>query len=519
MKIRMLKRFAAALTAASITSVSLAMSIICPVSAVGGFAWLEWAELESLLQGIGFTSGNESLTDATIDYLEMTYDQIYQLTDPTGGGTAKPIWEQSWWDDSIAYLDHLVASWGETYDTVGSVGSAPSASLPLGALFSPDKSSINITGWVSSTFDYTASNGCHFKIDPYSNTGYLSDFNASGKYLVYCSDGIYLVFSNIPSNINTYLSAGGYFWRSRYTDLSSMDGFSFPGSYSTAFSGIRYSVFCRASDTAACSFYLSSLREMGWGLDQYDGTFNDWLGIVNDIDYTASSGFVGPVYSYPAAEQLAKDNDTLSGIRLDVKTADGVPDLQAALDGAGVDSVDDLVVGVADGSIPMQQVFADAKVTPYVLADTTTGAVVTDLGVAATGTAVKPVALTADLAVPSDLTAAATYAIQGKTWDPDMSKYKLPLFQYFPFCLPWDIYQVLSSFAADPVAPVITIPIGKFFANKKNIDGSAVKDYTVTVDLGEDKYSKWFSYLRLLESAGIIIGLVLISVKLIHGGR
>ena len=100
-----------------------------------------------------------------------------------------------------------------------------------------------------------------------------------------------------------------------------------------------------------------------------------------------------------------------------------------------------------------------------------------------------------------------------------MAKYRLPLFQYFPFCLPWDIYQVLNSFAADPVAPQIEIPIGKFFANKKSFDGSAVANYTETLDLGDEKFSKWFSALRLLESAGIIIGLVLISVHLIHGGR
>lgn len=513
MKIRMLKRFAAALTAASITSVSLAMSTICPVFAVGGFAWLEWAELESLLQGIGFTSGNESLTDATIDYLEMTYDQIYQLTDPTGGGTAKPIWEQSWWDDSIAYLDHLVASWDETYDTIDSVGSFSVSPLPspwsvISAGISTDGQVLQLDASLSkcsypssSTYPYVSL--CKYYTIPSGYLYYVVNINGNYKLLER-----QLSTNNIIDYVYPY-----HFFVIQGSNYSAIQS--------------SYSIFNTASPPSDISRYGSvadivRLFDSFYVTTQFDSFSSARNHILSssyhDPDPTLST-FVGPVYSYPAAEQLAKDNDTLSGIRLDVKTADGVPDLQAALDGAGVDSVDDLVVGVADGSIPMQQVFADAKVTPYVLADTTTGAVVTDLGVAATGTAVKPVALTADLAVPSDLTAAATYAIQGKTWDPDMSKYKLPLFQYFPFCLPWDIYQVLSSFAADPVAPVITIPIGKFFANKKNIDGSAVKDYTVTVDLGEDKYSKWFSYLRLLESAGIIIGLVLISVKLIHGGR
>lgn len=128
--------------------------------------------------------------------------------------------------------------------------------------------------------------------------------------------------------------------------------------------------------------------------------------------------------------------------------------------------MDELAASVAAGNVAMQDVFTDAKVTPYVVADTTTGVVVTDLGVAADAAGVKPVALTKELTVPADLTNAATYAIQGKTWDPDMARYRLPLFQYFPFCLPWDIYQVLSSFAADPVAPQIEIPIGKFLRIK-----------------------------------------------------
>ena len=216
---------------------------------------------------------------------------------------------------------------------------------------------------------------------------------------------------------------------------------------------------------------------------------------------------------------MYKSTGTAAGIRLDVQTQDGVPDIQAALDGAGVDTVDDLVAGVAAGSVPMSKVFSDAKVTPYVVADTATGAVVTDLGVSATATGVKAVGLTQDLAVPNDLTNAATYVVNGKTWDPDMSKYNLPLFQYFPFCLPWDIYQVLSVFAADPVAPSITIPVGKFFSGKKTFNGSAAANVSATVDLGDDKFSKWFVMLRTLESAGIVIGLVLISVKLIHGGR
>lgn len=232
-----------------------------------------------------------------------------------------------------------------------------------------------------------------------------------------------------------------------------------------------------------------------------------------------SDNFLGPVYTYSAAQELCQSAGTSAGVRLDVQTQDGVPDLQAALDGAGVDTVDDLVAGVAAGTVPMSKVFSDAKVTPYVVADTTAGTVVTDLGVSATATGVKAVGLTQDLAVPKDLTNAATYVVKGKTWDPEMSKYKLPLFQYFPFCLPWDIYQVLAAFSADPVAPVFDIPVGKILSGVRSADVSKAASLSAKIDFGDDNWSKVFEVIRILECAGIIVGLCLVAVYLIHGGR
>lgn len=234
---------------------------------------------------------------------------------------------------------------------------------------------------------------------------------------------------------------------------------------------------------------------------------------------TGSDAFIGPVYAMPAAKQLVTDTGTLSGLRLDIQTEDGTPDISAALDHAGVDSVDDLVSGVAAGTIPMSQVYEDMRVVPYVLTDVETGQVVTDLNVSATDAKTKAVALDKTLSIPKDVSAADAYQVTGKTWDPSLSKYKLPLFNFFPFCLPWDIYQVLSAFAAEPVAPSFTIPVGKLFSGKKTFDGSAAASVSATIDLGDDKFSKWFVMLRTLESAGIVIGLVLVSVKLIHGGR
>lgn len=522
-----IKRIAAAASAVVIGGVSCVTTwFSVPASAAGGFGWLEWAEFQSLLQGVGFSSGGgsyKSVQEATLDWLNMTSDQFYRLTDPTDGGNAKPIWEQSWWGDMTDWLDNVVHSWSEDYSGIADVGAGSSGGNNSGFLFPADGSSVNIDyallhGIGSQSSPVYGSDGSSGWIESFSPDKYVSSdaFSASHKYIVYCSDGLYFLYTNVSSIRYDWTTAKSHFWiHFSFSAQGTSSGFPFPGSkrFSNDFG---YNLI---SDSKQISCFLSVLSAMGVNLSMTDLSFSDYIKSIDYSNYVPSDNFLGPFYTYSAAQDLYKSTGTAAGIRLDVQTQDGVPDLQAALDGAGVDTVDDLVAGVAAGTVPMTKVLSDAKVTPYVVADTTAGTVVTDLGVSATATGVKAVGLTQDLAVPKDLTNAATYVIKGKTWDPEMSKYNLPLFQYFPFCLPWDIYQVLSAFSADPVAPSMEIPIGSFFAGRKTFDGSVAAGVTATVDLGDDKYSKWFSMLRTLESAGIVIGLVLISVKLIHGGR
>lgn len=521
------KRIAAAASAVVIGCVSCVTTwFSVPASAAGGFGWLEWAEFESLLQGVGWSSGGgsyKSVQEATLDWLNMTSDQFYKLTDPTDGGNAKPIWEQSWWGDMTDWLDNVVHSWSEDYSGIADVGAGSSGGNNSGFLFSSDGASVNIDyallhGIGSQSSPVYGSDGSYGWIDSFSPDKYVSSdaFAVSHKYIVFCSDGLYFLYTNVSNIRYDWTTARSHFWiHFSFSGHGTSSGFGFPGTKRFS-NDIGYNLI---SDSKQVSCFLSVLSSMGVDLSMTDLSISDYIKSIDYSNYVPSDNFFGPVYTYPAAQDLYKSTGTAAGIRLDVQTQDGVPDLQAALDGAGVDTVDDLVAGVAAGTVPMTKVFSDAKVMPYVVADTTAGTVVTDLGVSATATGVKAVGLTQDLAVPKDLTNAATYVIKGKTWDPEMSKYNLPLFQYFPFCLPWDIYQVLSAFAADPVAPSMEIPIGSFFSGRKTFDGSAAAGVTATVDLGDDKYSKWFAMLRTLESAGIVIGLVLISVKLIHGGR
>lgn len=519
---KIVKRIAAAASAVVIGGVSCVTTwFSVPVAAAGGFGWLEWAEFQSLLQGVGWSSGGgsyKSVQEATLDWLNMTSDQFYKLTDPTDGGNAKPIWEQSWWGDMTDWLDNVVHSWSEDYSSIPDVGTDVSGGSNIGQL---------------------SDDGTVFRIS----------FPSHDSVLHNDSDGIFFrlrddTIPHDPIILNFFIDRLGILWM--YLDSMSYSnwisarssgsvyGIMF-GSYPSS-GGVIYNALSKSGDlyffTGADNGNLKSLAEFwrrfinvlsdnGFELKQSNLSRSDFLASCSDLVFSGQNpgGFVGPVYTYLAAQDLYKSTGTAAGVRLDVQTQDGVPDLQAALDGAGVDTVDDLVAGVAAGTVPMSKVFADAKVTPYVVADTTSGTVVTDLGVSATATGVKAVGLTQDLAVPKDLTKASTYVIKGKTWDPEMSKYKLPLFQYFPFCLPWDIYQVLAAFSADPVAPVFDIPVGKILSGVRSADVSKAASLSAKIDFGDDNWSKVFEVIRILECAGIIVGLCLVAVYLIHGGR
>lgn len=524
---KIVKRIAAAASAVVIGGVSCVTTwFSVPVAAAGGFGWLEWAEFDSLLQGVGWSSGGgsyKSVQDATLDWLNMTSDQFYKLTDPTDGGNAKPIWEQSWWGDMTDWLDNVVHSWSEDYSGIADVGAGSSGGNNSGFLFPADGSSVNIDyallhGIGSQSSPVYGSDGSYGWIDSFSPDKYVSSdaFALSHKYIVFCSDGLYFLYTNVSNIRYDWTTARSHFWiHFSFSGHGTSSGFGFPGTkrFSNDFG---YNLI---SDSKQVSCFLSVLSAMGVNLSMTDVSFFDYIKSIDYSNYVPSDNFLGPVYTYSAAQELCQSAGTSAGVRLDVQTQDGVPDLQAALDGAGVDTVDDLVAGVAAGTVPMSKVFSDAKVTPYVVADTTAGTVVTDLGVSATATGVKAVGLTQDLAVPKDLTNAATYVVKGKTWDPEMSKYKLPLFQYFPFCLPWDIYQVLAAFSADPVAPVFDIPVGKILSGVRSADVSKAASLSAKIDFGDDNWSKVFEVIRILECAGIIVGLCLVAVYLIHGGR
>lgn len=532
---KFIKRIAAVASAVVIGGVSCVTAwFSVPVSAAGGVGMLEWLEFQTLLQGIGVSGNNSDFADSVQTWIDGIGGPEMPREDYDGKWmTNYEYYNRLGWDSIIDWFDGLFSG-DNAYSDIADVGADVSGA---GSLLSIGSDGHSFS--VDNLYNSAISDDYHFSVSsPYGDcrlgfdhVKYWSDqtpdaykpiLDSAQKFIVCLSNSVYLV--SVSDDILTVNPSN--VWGGNFCYYNT--GFSIVGNGTTYSSSYHYRGN-RILDTKKSSLPYSDynnfidVMKRGYNIDvtpsNYD-TLDDWFSHNPNYSFSdVPAGFIGPVYTYPAAQELYKSTGTAAGIRLDVQTEDGVPDIQAALDGAGVKTVDDLVAGVAAGTVPMSKVFADAKVTPYVVADTATGAVVTDLGVSATAAGVKAVGLTQELAVPKDLTNAVAYPIKGKTWDPDMAKYNLPLFQYFPFCLPWDIYQVLSVFAAEPVAPSFTIPVGKLFSGKKTFDGSAAAGVSSTIDLGDDKFSKWFVMLRTLESAGIVIGLVLISVKLIHGGR
>ena len=525
---KLLKRFAAAASAVVIGGVSCVTAwFSVPVSAAAGVGWLEWLEFQSLLQGIGIGGNNSDFADSVQDWIDGIGGPEMPREEYDGKWmTNYEYYNRLGWDELVDWFDDTFSG-DSDYSVIPDVDTwVPSSVSPLPAIPSGFSTYQGISIYHSSSgYAFYPSKSSsdpfvYFRC-PYSDTPYSAAALVGGKYRsFYC-----------------LLKNGVFYWKSSPTSGQEMYSFTFQCYSSlvvpsvtdiTLTSGVQFgsnagNLFLPAS---VVNSWMSALGVSDYGYTS-DADVISVLSSSTSSDYTDISGtvpdsnenFVGPVYGYPAAQELYKSTGTAAGIRLDVQTQDGVPDIQAALDGAGVDTVDDLVAGVAAGTVPMSKVFADAKVTPYVVADTATGAVVTDLGVSATAAGVKAVGLTQDLAVPKDLTTAAAYTIKGKTWDPEMSKYKLPLFEYFPFCLPWDIYQVLAAFSADPVAPVFDVPVGKILSGVRSVDASKATSVSAKIDFGDDNWSKVFEIIRILECAGIIVGLCLVAVYLIHGGR
>jgi hypothetical protein len=79
----------------------------------------------------------------------------------------------------------------------------------------------------------------------------------------------------------------------------------------------------------------------------------------------------------------------------------------------------------------------------------------------------------------------------------------------FPFCIPFDLINMLKALQSNRVAPEIEIPINLHFGNVVNYEHTFVIDF--------DDYSSIISIFRTLEIVGFSVGLILITRGIIKG--
>lgn len=521
------RRFFLVFLTCVVTVISMAVAISPPVSAAGVFSPFNFYQLYQMLHGLllGDGGGNsqtfgewlEKNMTCTIgsgnDKTTFLITPGMKLDDMMSEASIRLMLGAACTDGGAAgmlKIKHLMDSWTEVYDTsdIGEIGESGSADSQYFKLLSSGvqrflfhNSSVKFS--LDGSFKDYGTSGYGYDDGDFVFTNSLSDIPV---YLYYCtSNSTFYCIAEVPTFVTisnaVICNKQGLTlnWRSLY-EFSIGD--------------IKY-IFSSGFNSAASQMALNIFSVHGINIFKSDMNVNDFVkSNIYDATIVDSSDFIGPVYAMPAAKQLITDTGTLSGLRLDVQTEDGTPDISAALDHAGVESVDELVAGVAAGTIPMSQVYEDMRVVPYVLTDVETGEVVTDLNVSATDAKTKAVALDKDLSIPKDVSAVDAYQVTGKTWDPSLSKYKLPLFDFFPFCLPYDAYQFLTMLDVTPVAPVFQVDTTPLFSHTKFFHAS--DGYKITLDL--TKYEEIFQILRAGECLAIVVGLCLISYKLIHGG-
>lgn len=177
-----------------------------------------------------------------------------------------------------------------------------------------------------------------------------------------------------------------------------------------------------------------------------------------------------------------------------------------AADGLTVDPTDVLAgsIGELSGAI--------ANVGDYVtaLADAIAGIANPALPVIGVGDI--PISIPADITIPVDPAIpdekVDALPITGEDTTPayqGTDDYTLALADFFPFCIPFDIYKMLSLLAADPVAPAFTYQFYK--------PGGG----TIPIEIDLSDFNSVAAVLRTIETLGFCVGLGFITKKLLFG--
>lgn len=226
---------------------------------------------------------------------------------------------------------------------------------------------------------------------------------------------------------------------------------------------------------------------------------DDYVRNLNATDYSGTlTNFNNAYYSGLIGEQDGS---------LVVRPVSGVDGVATSVDqsvvGAGTlvdDENGDVVIG-GDLAINLQNIDIQALLKSLADGQITYQQLVDALGATAVNTATMTAEQIAELAKADAIAQAGTQQITGK--------YTVDLTQFFPFCIPFDLYHLIQAFNADPVAPEVTIslPIG--------YNGSEFtwEDYTLSLS----PFDTVAQVVRIFEFVLFIIGLMMVTRKLIEG--
>lgn len=169
----------------------------------------------------------------------------------------------------------------------------------------------------------------------------------------------------------------------------------------------------------------------------------------------------------------------------DISSTDTEIDFGTAISSLGYANTDELCTAIEIGAVDI----SDVRSAADVVSDTyiSTEDIVTDIELVET--------------IPEDDTKESV-SVADVTTDSSAEEYKVALIDIFPFCIPFDIYNLFSALVAEPEAPSFE---WKFFLFGE--------DYAIMIDLSI--FDTVASILRNMELIVFILGLALLTPKVI----
>lgn len=205
-----------------------------------------------------------------------------------------------------------------------------------------------------------------------------------------------------------------------------------------------------------------------------------WIYAALNGSYTGASTGLDVWNDDAATDGYVMDPTSLLG--------DAVSDLAGAVANIGdyVGTLADIIAGVADPALPVAGI-GDVAIDPPAVID-------------------PAIDLPVDPAVPADRAEAVTVTGENTVDVPTgTGDYTLPLSDFFPFCIPFDIYAMLHLLDATPQAPKVS---WRFYVPN-------VCDETIEIDLSS--FDSVAQVLRTMEVLAFCVGLGFVTKRLLFG--